>query len=856
VVRAEARLGAMDRLPAAASNASEAEGFAATIALRRALAERDVLCRVLDEAPALNGEPLVVYRGEGREILHGNRAFWTLAPAGLKRGDGLRAMGWPPLAKKRRSGSVKSILRGPSSHNFGSQYSQTNGQQIGGFQQQQQQNHQNHIPGQQNRMNHHQAHTSNNWRWEESFVGEIDGENWYYSVGRRSTIGDDEGIRAQAAMVSCADILAEREDILACCVDADGNVSYSNRTFASLMGVSDAATLIGIPAARLFAGKPEAACMLRAIAADTDTELRLVVDCGPSGTRMFEVHGRPFKTPPPTLSSSSSSSHNSKFPFASNCNGAVCASSVFAAMQNQYNLQPSPSSSFSSQSSSNFTAMECDEQPQDESAGRKSMSTTKNPIRFTFIGMEISDRMVLDRELTQGRLSVAETERVKSTFLSMITHELRTPLVSILGSMDVLLDTALSPKQATLVRSVARSGEHLIQMLGNIIDMTKLGTGDVQLTKEKISIADIFSELDYLVRYNAVDNDISVSLQIGRGVPSHIFGDKNRLVQVFFKVLDNAVKFSNPQGDVLINVSGVWHSDVATASGLDINKLETISVPVSQIMSIPEDREPSSTRKQPFHELVVQIQDFGVGIDTKHLARIFEPFEMADDSFSRTSSGTGLGLPVCKRLLDIMGGSVKVQSEVDHGSCFTVHLPLQLSEPFQLLQATTSHVPIAPSIWKLEQNASLSEKRTSFKNSSRTALSVEALQDTRVLLVEDTPLIQVIMTKFLESARMHVSLAKNGHEAVELFTKSDPGSFDIVLMDLQMPVMDGFTATQHIRAWEDENCAPRLPVLALTAFTLARELDACLEAGCDSYLIKPVKRDVLLEAIHSAVKAK
>ncbi|GBG26731.1 Ethylene receptor [Hondaea fermentalgiana] len=750
-------------------------------------AERDAFARVVNDAPATPEEPLCIYRGEERVLVYGNRAFWALAPKdSLAVGQPLQVSAWPPLCKRRACHGGQ-----PPEH-----------------------------------------------RWEETEIQNVNGQSWCYAVGKVSAAAQ----RTHTAKSSCADLLMDRDDVVVCCVDASGDVSFANATFATLMGEDQ---IIGVPAGRIFAGKPEVACLLRALAGNEECEFRLIMKSEASGTRMFQMYGKPTKS-----------------------NGA----------------EASP---------------------------------------FAFVGTEISDRVVLDRELAQGRLNVAATERVKSTFLSLVTHELRTPLVSILGSMDVLLDMQLEAKQASLVRSASRSGEHLIQMLGNIIDMSKLGSGAITLTREHVSVGDMLTEVECLVRCNAAEKDLTVSLQIGRGVPSQVVGDKSRLVQILFKVLDNAVKFSHEGSHVLVNISGQWHEDprehsaatgallwdpevkspgfnsscscsgsgsddgkshdylpghpfrrkrllrskhsassAGTSSSASGTKGEVCSSVCSstsagfpqQDFSPPAEGRNPSDRRQPFRELVVQIQDFGGGIDPQQLQHVFEPFAMGDDSFSRSCTGTGLGLPLCKRLLDLMGGSIRLHSEVDAGTCATVHLPLEVPEPLQLLQATGQHVAIGPSIWKVEHHAAFSEKRSSFKTSVRKPISMDALQDFHVLLVEDTPLIQVIMMKFLRGARMKVTLAKNGREAVDYFEQSDAGTFDVVLMDLQMPIMDGFSATRMIRACERKRKTEPLPLLALTAFTLAQDLDACLEAGCDSYLIKPVKRELLLSAILSALR--
>ena len=382
--------------------------------------------------------------------------------------------------------------------------------------------------------------------------------------------------------------------------------------------------------------------------------------------------------------------------------------------------------------------------------------------------------------LSAARLEAESANRAKSTFLANMSHEIRTPFHGMLGMMSLLQDARLTPQQAGFLETAKESAQHLLTILNDILDISQLETGKLQVSPEPVDLLQLINEVGALMRVQAQAKGLALRVAVSPEVPRWVRADGTRVKQILFNLLSNAVKFSN-SGSVELAAS------VTATGGLEFT-----------------------------------VSDTGIGMDEATLARLFQRFMRADESTSRRHGGTGLGLEISRDLARVMGGDITVRSAPGAGSTFTVTLPLPPAEP---ALPASAPVPLPA-------------------RSSSAVTPPAAPRALRVLVAEDHP---------VNRAYMEAVLDKLGHTAV--FSEDGDGAvramqadvFDVVLMDLHMPGMDGFAAARAIRAMP--GASGRVPIVALTADAFREARDRAREAGMDGFLTKPAHlpqlRDVL-----------
>lgn len=387
---------------------------------------------------------------------------------------------------------------------------------------------------------------------------------------------------------------------------------------------------------------------------------------------------------------------------------------------------------------------------------------------------EQSRRALLEAKQEAERLAQTRTE-----FLANMSHEIRTPMNGVLGMLNLLKETPLSDEQRDLLGTAETSAKHLLEILNDILNLAKIEAGQMKLERTPTDLKQLVRETCDMARPQARLKGLLLREELPYDKELYAYADPTRLRQILLNLLSNAIKFTE-QGEVVARL-------VCLSAGAEQFRLR------------------------------FEVQDTGIGIPPEKQAQIFEPFHQADGSTTRKYGGTGLGLAISRKLVELMGGSMGVQSEVGKGSCFWFELTLSASEP-------PAHV-------QLEQEMRASEPT--------------ALTGLRVLVAEDNYVNQKVIRRTLEKWGVVVEIAENGQEALEWLARAP---FHLVLMDCQMPLMDGYEATRRIRAYE----APRglhLPIIALTANALEGDREKCLECGMDDYLTKPINPDLLWDKL-------
>ncbi len=380
-----------------------------------------------------------------------------------------------------------------------------------------------------------------------------------------------------------------------------------------------------------------------------------------------------------------------------------------------------------------------------------------------------------DRELQASKETAEAANRAKSDFLANISHEVRTPMAAVLGSADLLLDPALPKSERDRsLQAIRRNGEHLMQLIDDVLGLSKIEAEQMELEWVEYEPWQIVSEVVSLLRVRAEDRAVRLEARGVGPIPSRVITDPTRLRQIVVNFVGNAIKFTDADGLVEVR------------------------------LGVVDGAEPGPPL------LSVAVEDQGIGMTPEQLGLIFRPFLQADTSTTRKYGGTGLGLTISRRLAEALGGRIEVRSEPGAGSCFTLLVPIQGAPP----RSTWRRAP------------SLAER------AEPQPAAVLRLPPARVLLAEDSPDVQRVIRHHLQRMGLTVTLADNGVEAVELALAGD---FDIVLMDMQMPRLDGYGAASSLR-----QAGYTRPIVALTAHAMREDRDRCLRAGCTDYLTKPM----------------
>ncbi|WP_308495399.1 ATP-binding protein [Duganella aceris] len=417
------------------------------------------------------------------------------------------------------------------------------------------------------------------------------------------------------------------------------------------------------------------------------------------------------------------------------------------------------------------------------------------------LGTYLMAMNITDRKNSEQRAEAAS--RAKSEFVANMSHEIRTPMNAVLGVAYLLANTPLDEAQKEYVDMIRSSGNVLLGILNDVLDFSKIEAGRMELSPLTFRLGEVLDAISTVMTLNAGARNIGLAIGADDDVPPVLVGDAMRLQQILINLVGNAIKFTE-EGEVSLRVS--------------------VAAPVE------------SGRV----ELRFAVRDTGIGMDMEQQSRLFSAFNQADASTTRRFGGTGLGLAICRRLSELMGGSISARSMPGDGSEFVVTLPFALagadeaqSLPMAAWQGVAAPFPAAAP----PEQARPPEPEPS-------AAETPPLQGLRLLLVEDHPLNQIVARGMLEHAGATVDVAENGQLAVDRL-RAHAGDYDIVLMDVQMPVMDGFEATRLIR----NELRLTLPILAMSAGVMQSEQDGCIAAGMNDFIPKPVDIEQMLDII-------
>lgn len=382
---------------------------------------------------------------------------------------------------------------------------------------------------------------------------------------------------------------------------------------------------------------------------------------------------------------------------------------------------------------------------------------------------------------------ITRADQAKTSFISEISHDLRTPMCAIIGFAEIAGSQPNNPeKTKECLEKIKTVSGHMMSLINEVLDISRIESGKIILRRRNVSISEMLEEILTVIKPQAAAGGLDFTLIKGQICPDEVITDSVRLKQICLNLLSNAVKYTPRGGKVEFFFSA----------------------------------EPAENTKAELH---IKVRDNGIGMSTDFLKKLFMPFEREQRSDATGIQGTGLGMAITKKLVDLMHGNIMVESRPYSGTCFTLIIPADLPE-------------------------NSSAEASSELQSETTDNVTKDLSHMRILLAEDNELNREIATELIGASGAHIETAKNGKEAVELFNSSEPFCYDIILMDIQMPVMNGLEAARTIRSLKRADAA-EIPILAMSANAFTEDIKRSLAAGMNAHLSKPLDIDRLFAAM-------
>lgn len=411
------------------------------------------------------------------------------------------------------------------------------------------------------------------------------------------------------------------------------------------------------------------------------------------------------------------------------------------------------------------------------------------PALTSGVMQDVTDLKRTELALISAKDEALKSSQAKSEFLAHMSHEIRTPMNAIMGMAELLRETKLTDDQEYYIKIFCKAGEVLMALINDILDLSKIEAGEVSIENIPFDLVKMMTDIQDMMKPRALEKGLGYSYEIAKGINPQLMGDPNKLRQVLINLVSNSIKFTD-RGQIRVMVSK------------------------------------NPTKKD---SLMISVSDSGVGIAPSKQHLIFQKFSQADSSITRKYGGTGLGLAISKSLVELMGGQIWFKSREGVGTTFFFTVP-QREQIYSVL--TQKPVPM--------QTPALDFKPSEIEKSR------DPNKKVRILLADDTEDNRILFTRYLKNGPFEIVEAENGLEAVNKI-KSD--EFDVVFMDVQMPEMDGYAATEQIREWEKSVHHAHIPIIALTAHALSDDREKSLRAGCDDHITKPFKKNTLLDVI-------
>jgi len=396
----------------------------------------------------------------------------------------------------------------------------------------------------------------------------------------------------------------------------------------------------------------------------------------------------------------------------------------------------------------------------------------------------------------------ADASRAKSEFLASMSAELRTPVEGVLGLSHLLMQTGLTQQQREFAEAIRDSGESLLAILNDLVDFSRIEIGQLFIDSTEFELSALLEDIAEEVRPRVAEKKLGYFVDVDASVPSSLTGSRTRIKQVLLNLVVNAIKFTQ-RGSVTVHAKALTQDDAGI-------------------------------------RLRLEVQDTGTGIRWEDLAGLFQPFgQVASYQLQSSTGSSGLGLAICKRLVAMMGGQIGVDSEPNHGSTFWLELPLAVTKPPEAV--LIGKPPLLPQV-----RTALVPSSTATAEMPPAAELGRAVGGLDVLLVEDNAINLALAKALLQRMGHRVSTAVHGQDALTTLAAQ---RFDLVIMDCQMPVMDGYEATRAIRAGEGGVLQPGICILAMTANTQPGDRERCLQAGMNGYVPKPINLELLRQAV-------